>query len=435
MIPLALDEIAELAPGRLQRAPGAERATGVTIDSRRTQEGDLFVAVGAGVDFVGDALAAGAVGALVPEDAFGALGALGQTVRLRSATRVVAVTGSTAKTSTKDILGALCSPHARTVVAEGSQNNEIGLPLTLCRLEEDTEVAIVEMACAASARSPTSARSRGRTSASSRASAPCLELRHGRARGAGKGGADRELPPGAPLSSRPARPISTRTLRATTSRFSASATEGTSASATSRRTTAAPASASRPSAARSRSSSASPRATTRRTRWRRWPPTTRWGSRSARRRRARGTCSSRACAEGGPLAGGGILLNDCYNANRSRWPPRSSTSTSAPPADTARSPCSGHGRARPRAPAFHREVGAAAARAGVEVLVAVGPLARNYVQGARGVPVTRWAPTVEQGLAALRTVLQPGDCVLVKGSRAMGLEVIAEAVAVVPARA
>jgi UDP-N-acetylmuramyl pentapeptide synthase len=48
--------------------------------------------------------------------------------------------------------------------------------------------------------------------------------------------------------------------------------------------------------------------------------------------------------------------------------------------------------------------------------------------------VTRWAPTVEQGLALLRGVLQPGDCVLVKGSRAMGLEVIAEAVAVVPAR-
>ena len=89
----------------------------------------------------------------------------------------------------------------------------------------------------------------------------------------------------------------------------------------------------------------------------------------------------------------------------------------------------------PGAPAYHREVGAAAARAGVEVLVAVGPLARNYVQGARGVPITRWAPTVEQGLAALRSVLRPGDCVLVKGSRAMGLEVIAEAVAVVPAQA
>jgi UDP-N-acetylmuramoyl-tripeptide--D-alanyl-D-alanine ligase len=89
----------------------------------------------------------------------------------------------------------------------------------------------------------------------------------------------------------------------------------------------------------------------------------------------------------------------------------------------------------PAAPAYHRDAGAAAARAGVDVLVAVGPLARNYVQGARGVAVTRWAPTVEAGLALLRTVLRPGDVVLVKGSRAMGLEVIAEAVAVVPAEA
>ena len=85
----------------------------------------------------------------------------------------------------------------------------------------------------------------------------------------------------------------------------------------------------------------------------------------------------------------------------------------------------------PGAASYHREVGAAAARAGVEVLVAVGPLARGYVEGARGVAVTRWAPTVEQGLSALRALLQPGDCLLVKGSRAMGLEAIAEALAVV----
>ena len=145
MIPLALAEVEALAPGRLERAPGAERIDGVSIDSRQMRGGDLFVAIGGGVEFVDDALAAGAAAALVPEDAFGALGALGRAVRERSAAKVVAVTGSTAKTSTKDILGALCAPHARTVVAEGSQNNEIGLPLTLCRLEEDTEIAIVEM--------------------------------------------------------------------------------------------------------------------------------------------------------------------------------------------------------------------------------------------------------------------------------------------------
>jgi UDP-N-acetylmuramoyl-tripeptide--D-alanyl-D-alanine ligase len=85
------------------------------------------------------------------------------------------------------------------------------------------------------------------------------------------------------------------------------------------------------------------------------------------------------------------------------------------------------------AAAYHREVGAAASRAGVDVLLAVGPLARSYLDGARGVPSTRWAPTVGQGLVAIRQILLPCDFVLVKGSRAMGLEAIGEAVAVVPA--
>jgi UDP-N-acetylmuramoyl-tripeptide--D-alanyl-D-alanine ligase len=87
----------------------------------------------------------------------------------------------------------------------------------------------------------------------------------------------------------------------------------------------------------------------------------------------------------------------------------------------------------PDAPAYHRQIGAVAARSGVDVLVAVGPLARGYLQGAEGVPVARWAPTVEQGLAALQAELRPGDCVLVKGSRSMGLEAIGEALVVVPA--
>src|SRR6185312_15327513 len=60
--------------------------------------------------------------------------------------KVVGITGSTGKTSTKDILAALCAPVARTVAAEASFNNEIGVPLTLCRLEPDTEVCIVELA-------------------------------------------------------------------------------------------------------------------------------------------------------------------------------------------------------------------------------------------------------------------------------------------------
>src|SRR5215211_7051139 len=144
MIALTLDDVRQLTAGEL-RTTETDRVTGVQIDSRRVEPGDLFVAVGRGSEYVDDALAAGAAAALLPGDAFAALAALGREVRSRSSAKVVAITGSTAKTSTKDILGALCAPHARTVVAEGSQNNELGLPLTLSRLEPDSQVAIVEM--------------------------------------------------------------------------------------------------------------------------------------------------------------------------------------------------------------------------------------------------------------------------------------------------
>jgi len=145
VIALQLDEVAELCSGRLDRAPWADEVTGVQIDSRRIEEGDLFVAVGTGSDFVRHAFARGAGATLVPEDDFAALAALGAEIRRRSSARVVAITGSTGKTSTKDILAAMCRPHARTVAAEGGHNNEIGLPLTLTRIEPDTEVVVCEM--------------------------------------------------------------------------------------------------------------------------------------------------------------------------------------------------------------------------------------------------------------------------------------------------
>ena len=145
MIPLTLDEVAELCPGRLDRAPWADDVTGVQIDSRRIEEGDLFVKVGSGGDFARHAFARGAAASLDPDDEFAALGALGREIRGRSSARVVAITGSTGKTSTKDILAAMCRPYAKTVAAEGGHNNEIGLPLTLTRIEPDTELVVCEM--------------------------------------------------------------------------------------------------------------------------------------------------------------------------------------------------------------------------------------------------------------------------------------------------
>ena len=129
MIPLLLDDVETLTGGRLEVAPGAGEVTGVQIDSRRVAPGDLFVAVGRGAEFVEDALARGAAGALVPEEPFAAFAALGSAVRDRTSARVVGITNSTGKTSTKDILAALCSPAARTVASEANFNNEIGVPL------------------------------------------------------------------------------------------------------------------------------------------------------------------------------------------------------------------------------------------------------------------------------------------------------------------
>ena len=146
MIPLDLDEVEALCPGRLVRAGDETAVTGVVIDSRRVTAGDLFVAAGAGDSYVDDALGRGAVAALVPDGLFASLAALGRAVRDRAGATVVAITGSTGKTSTKDILAAICGPRRRTVAAEASYNNELGVPLTLCRLEPDTEICIVELA-------------------------------------------------------------------------------------------------------------------------------------------------------------------------------------------------------------------------------------------------------------------------------------------------
>jgi UDP-N-acetylmuramoyl-tripeptide--D-alanyl-D-alanine ligase len=139
VIPLPLDELRGL--GDLQ---GDGEATGLVIDSRLATPGDLFVAVRGGRSFVAAARERGAA-TLVPDDEHAALAAIGRLLRSRAEARVVGVTGSTGKTSTKDILASLCSPVVRTVANEASYNAELGVPLTLGRVEPDTELCIVEM--------------------------------------------------------------------------------------------------------------------------------------------------------------------------------------------------------------------------------------------------------------------------------------------------
>ena len=142
MIPIAVEELEALGLGEL--SDGFGELTGLEIDSRRVRPGDLFVAIRGGLAFVLDARDRGAT-TLVPSDEFAAMAVIGQVLRARSRARFVGVTGSTGKTSTKDILAALCAPVARTVATEGSYNAELGVPLTLGRLEPDTEICIVEM--------------------------------------------------------------------------------------------------------------------------------------------------------------------------------------------------------------------------------------------------------------------------------------------------
>jgi UDP-N-acetylmuramoyl-tripeptide--D-alanyl-D-alanine ligase len=141
----------------------AWQATGVSIDTRTLQPGDLFVAlkdVRDGHDFVGQALEKGAAAALVsriPEgvakdapllvvpDVLQALADLGRAARARTLARVVGVTGSVGKTSTKEMLRAILSRQGKTHAAEASYNNHWGVPLTLARMPADARFAVIEI--------------------------------------------------------------------------------------------------------------------------------------------------------------------------------------------------------------------------------------------------------------------------------------------------
>ena len=144
MIALSWDEVAALRLGSLEGGGPGDEITGIVADSRESGPGDLFVALNTGVRYVDDARATGAF-TLVPDDQEAALAALAGLVRSKAGARVVAVVGSVGKTTTKDVLGALCAPHVPTIWAERSLNNEIGLPLTVCRLEPETRVLVTEM--------------------------------------------------------------------------------------------------------------------------------------------------------------------------------------------------------------------------------------------------------------------------------------------------
>ena len=83
----------------------------------------------------------------------------------------------------------------------------------------------------------------------------------------------------------------------------------------------------------------------------------------------------------------------------------------------------------PDSTAYHREIGKLVGDLGVVVLVAVGERGREYVEAAHGVAVAATAADAKEAADVARGLVQPGDCVLVKGSRVVGLEVVAAALA------
>lgn len=154
-----LHRIAQLTKGRLQ---GADvQVTGVTTDSRADCTGKLFVALQGpnfdGHDYVSAAQEAGAAAALVSRpvdcslaqvivaDTLQALTEIAASWRQDFDIPVVAVTGSSGKTTVKELLGSVLSSSGKGIVTKGNLNNHIGVPLTLTRLEPDHQFAVVEM--------------------------------------------------------------------------------------------------------------------------------------------------------------------------------------------------------------------------------------------------------------------------------------------------
>ncbi|ANS64642.1 UDP-N-acetylmuramoylalanyl-D-glutamyl [Streptomyces lincolnensis] len=161
MIALSLAEIAAVVGGQTHDIPdpSAEVTGPVVRDSREVGPGTLFAAFAGervdGHDFARQVVEAGAVAvlasrpvgvpAIVVEDVQSALGALARHVVRRLGATLVALTGSAGKTSTKDLIAQVLQRKAPTVWTPGSLNNEIGLPLTALSATEETRFLVLEM--------------------------------------------------------------------------------------------------------------------------------------------------------------------------------------------------------------------------------------------------------------------------------------------------
>jgi UDP-N-acetylmuramoyl-tripeptide--D-alanyl-D-alanine ligase len=163
-----LEQVVEAMEGKQGHGlDSVARVAGVSIDSRTLHPGELFIAIHGpthdGHDYVAAVLETGAVAAVVAEglvsrypgwiqdrcitvaDTLRAMQSLARGVRREWGKKVCAITGSVGKTTTKEILAALLGSKLRVLKTEGNFNNDYGLPLTLFRLEETHDVAVLEL--------------------------------------------------------------------------------------------------------------------------------------------------------------------------------------------------------------------------------------------------------------------------------------------------
>jgi UDP-N-acetylmuramoyl-tripeptide--D-alanyl-D-alanine ligase len=163
---LTLGWVAEATGGRIRSGDRGEAIGDVVSDTRTLRPGDFFVALRGlrfdAHDFVAEAFRNGAGGAIVErgyagsaqptgggvievDDTTKALQDLAHAVRKASGTRVIAITGSAGKTTTKEAIAEVLSERFRVVKNKGNLNNHIGLPLSLLQLRERPEVAVMEL--------------------------------------------------------------------------------------------------------------------------------------------------------------------------------------------------------------------------------------------------------------------------------------------------
>ncbi len=165
MNPTPITKLLDITGGRLVAGRAEGVVSRVSTDTRALHRGDLFVALRGerydANDFLHDALNAGAaalvaklnprlpdscqVPVIAVDDTLKALQKLAMATRVASKAKIIAVTGSNGKTTTKDFTAAVLAQRFRTIKTEGNLNNHIGLPLSLLRLDDEVEAAVFEM--------------------------------------------------------------------------------------------------------------------------------------------------------------------------------------------------------------------------------------------------------------------------------------------------